>query len=123
MKKILTLICFSICFFLTRAQAQIMSKDTLKGKINANNNKFHSKATFLKIPQDSNVHYHLKYKKLDENSAIKIPNSIEHSEFSIRNSIPQLKNKGLTDSVKFLQDSLIHRMDSPLKNRMDTKEK
>ncbi|WP_293928418.1 hypothetical protein [Sphingobacterium sp. UBA6320] len=121
MKKILTLFCFSICFFLTRAQ--IMSKDTLKGKINSNNSKFHSKAPFLKIPQDSNVHYHLKYKKLDENSAIKIPNSIEHSEFSIRNSIPQLKNKGLTDSVKFLQDSLIHRMDSPLKNRMDAKEK
>ncbi|MGJ1322699.1 hypothetical protein ACR780_08425 [Sphingobacterium faecium] len=123
MKKILTLICFSICFFLTRAQAQIMSKDTLKGKINANNNKFHSKAPFLKIPQDSNVHYHLKYKKLDENHSIKIPNSMENSNFSIGKNIPQLKNNGLIDSVRFLQDSLIHRMDSPLKNRMDTKEK
>ncbi|MEN5088149.1 hypothetical protein ABE426_16905 [Sphingobacterium faecium] len=123
MKKILTLTCFSICFLFTKAQVQMMSKDTVKGKIITEGNGFHSKTPLLKIPQDSNIHYHLKHKKLDENSSIKMPNSMENSNFSTEKNILQLKNNGLIDSVRFLQDSLIHRMDSPLKNRMDIKEK
>lgn len=60
---------------------------------------------------------------MGESSSIKIPNSFENVDPSNGRNISKMKNNGRIDRVKFLQDSLIHRMDSPVKNRVDFRER
>jgi hypothetical protein len=100
-----------------------LSKDTLKVKLNSEMNRYESTTPILKIPTDLDVHYHILHKEMNVNYSIPIPNSLNNARPLEPTAVPKFRKDTMSRGIpklEFLQDSLImHRLDSPLKRRID----
>lgn len=116
MKKILSFICFSISFLALNAQTHGVLKDTLSIKSNEEITGYRSKTPILKIPTDSNIHYHMQHKKMDVNSSVPMSNSFNYGLPLESNSNPKIKKFYVRSLFKheLLQDSVVHDQGLPL---------
>lgn len=121
MKKLLTCMCFCTSFFLLHAQQKSIAKDTLKIKSKVETHSYLSRTPVLKIPADSNIHYHILHKKTKQLRTIEIPNSHEDFIMPEGGYMRKLNQDSTSNRVinKALRDSAFHRIDSPLRRGAD----